>query len=77
MINNLIDSLYNLLLNAIDSLPDIDGFNVPDIVYDGIGKIFQFAGWLMPYQIYFPLITFILSLIAFRISYAVYLHFKK
>lgn len=77
MINNLLDSLYNLALNAIDGLPDIEGFNVPSEVYQGIGKIFQFVGWLMPYSIYSPLITFILSLTAFRISYAVYLHFKK
>lgn len=77
MINNFIDSLYNFSLNAIDSLPDVDGFNVPDVVYDGVGKIFQFVGWLMPYHIYLPLITFILSLASFRIAYAVYLHFKK
>ena len=77
MINNLLDSLYNLALNSIDSLPDIEGFNVPSEVYQGVGKIFQFVGWLMPYNIYAPLITFILSLTSFRIAYAVYLHFKK
>ena len=77
MIINLLDSLYNLALNAIDSLPDIEGFNVPSEVYQGVGKIFQFVGWLMPYNIYSPLIIFILSLTSFRIVYAVYLHFKK
>lgn len=77
MINNLFDSLYNLILKAIDGLPDIDGFNVPYEVYQGVGKIFQFVGWLMPYNIYSPLIIFILSLTSFRIAYAVYLHFKK
>lgn len=77
MIDNIIESLYNLSLNSIDNLPEIDGFNVPDVVYDGVGKIFQFVGWLMPYHIYLPLITFILSLASFRIAYAVYLHFKK
>lgn len=77
MINNLLDSLYNLALEAIDGLPEIEGFNVPSEVYQGIGKIFQFAGWLMPYDIYAPLVTFILSLTSFRIVYAVYLHFKK
>mgnify|MGYP006990119646 CR=1 FL=1 len=77
MINKLLESLYSFFFDAIDKLPDIDGFNVPEVVYDGIGKIFQFVGWLMPYRIYAPLITFILSLTAFRISYAVYLHFKR
>lgn len=77
MINNLLDSLYNFALNAIDGLPDIEGFNVPSEVYQGVGKIFQFVGWLMPYNIYSPLIIFILSLTSFRIVYAVYLHFKK
>ena len=77
MINNLLDSLYNLALNAIYGLPDIEGFNVPSEVYQGVGEIFQFVGWLMPYNIYSPIIIFILSLTSFRIVYAVYLHFKK
>lgn len=77
MIDNLLESLYNIALNSIDNLPEIEGFNVPPQVNDGIGKMFSFVGWLMPYSIYAPLITFILSLTAFRISYAVYLHFKN
>lgn len=77
MINYLLEQFYNISLNAIDLLPEIEGFNVPSGVYDGIGKMFHFVGWLMPYNIYAPLITFILSFTAFRISYAVYLHFKK
>lgn len=77
MINKILESLYNLAIKAINGLPAIEGFNVPPEVKQGVGKIFQFVGWLMPYSIYAPLITFILSLTAFRISYAVYLHFKK
>ncbi len=77
MIDKLLDSLYNLADRAIEALPAIDKFEIPQSVYDGIGSIFSFVGWLMPYSIYSPLITFILSLTAFRISYAVYLHFKK
>lgn len=77
MIDKLLDSLYNIALNAIDNLPEIEGFEVPDIVYDGIDNIFGFVGWLMPYSIYAPLIVFMLSLTAFRISYAVYLHFRN
>ena len=77
MINDWLDSLYNFALNAIENLPNIEAFNVPVEAYSGIGKIFQFVGWLMPYKIYSPLIIFILSLTSFRIVYAVYLHFKK
>ncbi len=77
MIDKLLESLYNLADKAIDSLPTIEGFTVPQSVYDGIGSIFSFVGWLMPYSVYSPLIVFILSLTAFRIFYAVYLHFKK
>lgn len=77
MINDLFNSFYNFALNAIDSLPEIKGFNIPSELYVGIDKIFQFVGWLLPYRLYSPLIIFILSFTAFRISYAVYLHFKK
>lgn len=77
MINSILDSFYNLALKAIESLPDVSDLNIPDGVYDGIGTIFQFVGWIMPYNFYEPLIVFILSLTSFRIVYAIYLHFKK
>lgn len=77
MLNTLLDSLSKLLLDSIDKLPDVTSFNVPDGVYDGIQSIFSMVGWIMPYYLYLPLITFILSLTAFRIVYAVYLHFKR
>lgn len=77
MINNLIDSICKLLLKAVDNLPEIEKFTIPDTIYDGIDSIFGFVGWVMPYSLYAPLILFILSLTAFRIAYAVYLHFKK
>ena len=77
MINGIIDTLSRFALEAIEVLPIVEPFIVPEGVYDGIDNIFDFVGWLMPYEIYAPLITFILSLTAFRIAYAVYLHFKK
>lgn len=77
MINQLIDSLCKLLLDSIDKLPDVTKFSVPDGVYEGIDTMFACIGWLMPYHLYVPLITFILSLTTFRIFYAVYLHFKR
>ena len=77
MINGIIDTLSRFALEAIEALPTVEPLNVPDDVYSGIDNIFGFVGWLMPYDIYLPLITFILSLTAFRIAYAVYLHFKR
>ena len=77
MINNLIDSICKLMLKAVDSLPEIEKFTIPDTVYNGIDSIFGFVGWIMPYSLYAPLILFILSLTSFRIAYAVYLHFKR
>lgn len=77
MINGIIDTLSKIALEAIEALPTIEPFSVPEDVYSGIDSIFTFVGWLMPYSLYAPLITFILSLTAFRIAYAVYLHFKK
>lgn len=77
MLDTLLESLYNIALSAIDTLPEISAFTVPDSVYDGIGSIFSVIGVIMPYKLYLPLITFILSLTAFRIVYAVYIHFKK
>ena len=77
MINNIIDFFSGVGLKAIDGLPDVDTFSVPNGVYDGIDTVFGFVGYIMPYSLYSPLITFILSLVAFRIAYAIYLHFKK
>lgn len=77
MINSIIETFSGFALQAIEALPTVEPFVVPDDVYDGIDTIFSFVGWLMPYSLYAPLITFILSLTAFRIAYAVYLHFKK
>lgn len=77
MINDLLNFFSGIALNFIDNLPEVKTFIVPDGVYSGIDNIFSFVGWLMPYELYAPLILFILSLTAFRISYAFYLHFKK
>lgn len=76
MIDNILDSITNATLSIIDSLPDTGSFNVPSDVYEGISSIFSFVGWIMPSILYMPLISFILGLTAFRIAYAVYIHFK-
>lgn len=77
MIQLLTNGFYDTLISIIDLLPEVDPLTVPDVVTDGIQSIFSFVGWVMPYNLYSPLLTFILSLTAFRIVYAIYLNFKK
>lgn len=76
MIDKLFDSITNGLCSIIDSLPSVTTFHVPQEVYSGVNSIFSFVGWLMPYDLYFPLLAFIVSLTVFRIFYAIYIHFK-
>lgn len=71
------DVFLDWLLSVIDSLPSVDHFTVPAAVYDGIDNMVSLLGYYMPYYLYQPLITFILSLTAFRIVYAIYMQIKK
>lgn len=77
MIQWLTNGFYDTLIAIIDLLPEVDPLTVPDGVMDGVQSIFAFVGWVMPYNLYSPLLLFILSLTAFRIVYAIYLNFKK
>ena len=77
MIDKLLDSITNGLCSVIDGLPSVTTFHVPQEVYSGVNSIFSFVGWLMPYDLYFPLLAFIVSLTVFRIFYAIYIHFKS
>lgn len=76
MIDDIFNSITDGVIAIINSLPDTGSFSVPVDVYEGISSIFSFVGWIMPSSLYMPLITFILGLTAFRIAYAVYIHFK-
>lgn len=76
MIDKLLDSITNGLCSIIDGLPTITTFHVPEAVYSGVNSIFSFVGWLLPYDLYYPLLAFIVSLTVFRIFYAIYIHFK-
>lgn len=77
MIDSLLDSITDGLCSIIDKLPDVTTFRVPQEVYSGVNSIFSFVGWLMPFDLYFPLFAFIVSLTVFRIFYAIYIHFKS
>ena len=71
------DFVLDWLLKVIDSLPSVDNFYVPDSVYDGIDNMTSLLGYFMPFELYRPLLMFILSLTVFRISYAIYMQIKK
>lgn len=65
------------VVGLLDLLPDIPEINPPAAFNDGLASVFGFLGWLMPYDYYAPLITFILALTAFRIVYNIILVVKK
>lgn len=65
------------ILHIIDSLPTVEGLNVPQGVYIGIGKMTALLGYFMPFDLYRPLFTFILAFTAFRITYSIYMRIKK
>lgn len=77
MIDLLTDKFYDFLLAIIDKLPEVSAFTVPEVLENGLTKIFEFVGWLMPFNYYLPLMSFILSLTSFRIVYSIFMHFKK
>lgn len=77
MIQWLTDGFYDTLIAIIDLLPEVETLTIPDGVTAGIYSIMEFVGWIMPFDLYAPLLVFILSLTAFRIVYTIYLRFKK
>lgn len=68
---------YDLLMSLVYYLPSVSDFNVPSGVYTGIDNIMSLVGWIMPYNLYSPLIAFILALTVFRIAWAVFITFKR
>ncbi len=67
--------MYDFLFSLIDFLfgwlPDTDSFLIPDKVVSVGGQILNFVGWIMPYNLYAPLLGFIISFVGFRIVYAI------
>ncbi len=68
---------FNWLKHIIDMLPDIGNIYIPEGAYQGIDNMTSLLGLLMPFQLYKPLLTFILALTSFRITYAIYLQIRK
>lgn len=69
--------MYELYLNIIKSLPDVEPLKPPEGFKAGLTNIFKLLGFVMPYKLYEPLIDFILALTAFRIAWAVFVTFKR
>lgn len=74
----MIDYIFaNWFRYVINMLPDMSSIYIPEGVYQGIDGMTSLLGLLMPFPLYKPLLTFILGLTAFRITYAVYLQIRK
>lgn len=74
----IIDKYFgNWFSYIIDMLPDLDNIYIPEGVYQGIDSMTSLLGLLMPFPLYRPLLMFILTLTAFRITYAIYLQIRK
>lgn len=71
------EAFFNWFKHIIDMLPDIENIYIPEGVYQGIDNMTSLLGLLMPFQLYKPLLTFILTLTSFRITYAIYLQIRK
>jgi len=72
--------MYEFLLSCLEFLfgwlPDTVSFSIPPEVSLYGSKIFDFVGWLMPFELYSPLIGFIVSFIGFRIVYSIILRVR-
>lgn len=68
---------YELLLKIIDTFPEAKPLNIPDGISDGLTSMFSLFGFFFPYDLYAPLIIFILGFTAFRIVWSIFVTFKK
>jgi len=74
---NFIVFIYELYFDIIKSLPDVKPLSPPEGFTKGLSSIFELMGFIMPYDLYEPLISFILALTAFRIVFFVFITFKR
>ncbi|MGN0637204.1 MAG: hypothetical protein ACI4J0_02435 [Huintestinicola sp.] len=68
---------YELLLKLISFLPEAEPLNIPDGIEDGFTSMFGLFGFFFPYDLYAPLIIFILGFTCFRIAWSIFVTFKK
>lgn len=68
---------YELLLKIINMLPQADPLKIPEGIEDGFVSMFGLFGFFFPYDLYAPLIIFILGFTLFRIAWSIFVTFKK
>ena len=68
---------YEFLLKIINSIPVAEPLSIPEGIEDGFVSMFGLLGFFFPYNIYAPLIVFILGFTVFRIAWSVFITFKK
>ncbi len=77
IVEKIVGLFFRLFLGLLQALPTLPPLKPPVEFKTGLASVFQFLGYFMPYNLYAPLITFILGLTAFRIVYAIYLVITK
>ena len=77
IVEKIVGFFFRLFLSLLQALPTLPPLNPPAEFKTGLSSVFRFLGYFMPYNLYAPLITFILGLTAFRIVYAIYLVITK
>lgn len=69
--------MYETYLKIIGSLPDVEPLKPPEGFQQGVDNIFKLLGFIMPYKLYEPLLSFILALTSFRILWSIFITFRK
>lgn len=68
---------YEFIIKLINLFPEVEPLRVPEGIEDGFVNMFGLFGFFFPYKLYAPLFTFIIALTLFRISWSVFVTFKK
>ena len=77
IVEKIVGFFFGLFLGLLRCLPTLQPLKPPVEFNAGLTSVFKIIGYFMPYNLYAPLITFILGLTAFRIVYAIYLVITK
>lgn len=68
---------YEFLIRIIELFPDTEPLEVPEGLKGGFKTMFDLLGFFFPYELFSPLLYFIVTLTFFRISWSVFITFKK
>lgn len=75
-LNFISSSFYNLLIHAIDKLPDIN-FSIPDNAFAGLEYIFSGVAYFLPVKALLPIVLVDFSISSFHIVWSIILRIKS